>query len=224
MKSQLAAAATTVFLLAGTALGFPTIPPHRHIRATNGTGAAEIIAQIAPETVSCDLAETPDCRTNVEIAPHMVRSFQRYGVASAGEIAGVIALTAFESGDYKYKRNLFPGRPGQGTANMQMFPFNLEYARTFDQLTEQVAALEPISEVEGEDDDKKNQLLDLVIPDERNFGSGAWFLTAKCTSEVRDQLKTGTDAGFAAYMGCIGVEVTPERDAYWQRAKQALNL
>ncbi|RYP76366.1 hypothetical protein DL771_001805 [Monosporascus sp. 5C6A] len=223
MKSQLAVAATG-FLLAGTALGFPAIPPLRHIRAANGTSAAEIIAQVAPATISCDLAKTPDCRTNVEIAPHMVRSFQKYGVVNAGEIAGVLALTAFESVDYKYKRNQSPGRPGQGTANMQMFPFNLEYARTFDELAEQVAALGPISEAEGEDDDKKNQLLDLVVPDERNFGSGAWFLSAKCTSDVRDQLQTGTDAGFAAYMGCVGVQVTPERDAYWQRAKRALNL
>ncbi len=70
-----------------------------------------------------------------------------------------------------------------------------------------------------------NEVLALVMPDEPNFGSAAWFLTKKCSADVRASLATGTDAGWKAYNGCIGVDGTlPNRMAYWTRAKQAFGL
>jgi hypothetical protein len=70
-----------------------------------------------------------------------------------------------------------------------------------------------------------DEVLALVTPDEFNFGSAAWFLTKKCSADVRSSLKTGTDAGWADYNKCIGVDGTlPERIAYWNRAKEAFKL
>jgi hypothetical protein len=143
---------------------------------------------------------------------------QKYGITSTAEIAGVLSLMAFESVDFKYKHNVSPGRPGQGTANMQMFDYNLEYAQSIPELADQVAALGTISS-----DAQKNQLLALVTDDNYNFASGPWFYTTKCAS-ARTQLETGSDAGFAAYMSCVGVSVTDDRNAYWTRAKQAFGI
>jgi hypothetical protein len=69
--------------------------------------------------------------------------------------------------------------------------------------------------------------LALVTPDEHNFGSAAWFLTTKCSADVRSALKTGSDAGWAAYNNqCInGGEATfADRTKYWNRAKAALGV
>ena len=68
-------------------------------------------------------------------------------------------------------------------------------------------------------------VLALVMPDEPNFGSAAWFLTRKCTADVRSSLATGTDAGWVAYNQCIGVDgMLSDRLAYWTRAKKAFGL
>ncbi|KAI3332690.1 hypothetical protein F4824DRAFT_285641 [Ustulina deusta] len=178
--------------------------------------AAAIIGEIAPGSLSC--ADTTECRTNVQAAPFFIDAFQKYGLGSAGQMAAVLALTAYESVDYKYKHNVSPGRPGQGTSNLQMVNFNIDYANTFPELQAKVSALGTIAT-----DDTKNQLLALVTPDEYNFGSGPWFLTKNCP-QVVSPLATGTDEAFSAYMQCVGVELTAERSAYWTRAKAAFGI
>ncbi|KAI1425365.1 hypothetical protein F5Y12DRAFT_383060 [Xylaria sp. FL1777] len=178
--------------------------------------AAAIIGEIAPTSLSC--AETTECRTNVQAAPFFITAFSNRTLMYPGQMAAVLALTAFETQDYKYKHNISPGRPGQGTSNMQMVEYNIEYANSIPELQPKVAALGTI-----DTDAKKNQLLALVTADEYNFGSGAWYLTKHCP-EVVPQLATGTDAAFNAYMQCVGVELTSARSAYWTRAKSAFGL
>ncbi|ORY57548.1 uncharacterized protein BCR38DRAFT_354673 [Pseudomassariella vexata] len=178
--------------------------------------AAAIVQKIAPDSVTC--SDTKECRTASQAAPFLINAMQKYGVTSPGEIAGVLALMAFESDSFKYKHNISPGRPGQGTANMQMIDYNIKYASSIPELVDEVSALGDIST-----DDQKNKLLALVTPDKYNFGSGPWFLTTQCAS-IRTQLQAGTDAGFAAYMGCVGVTVTEDRNAFWSRAKAAFGL
>jgi len=74
-------------------------------------------------------------------------------------------------------------------------------------------------------DKNATEVLAMVQPDQYNFGSAPWFLRAHCTKDVQKQLLGGTDAGFAAYMGCIGVPATdPTRQEYWQRAKKIFGL
>ncbi|OAQ97769.1 hypothetical protein LLEC1_00565 [Akanthomyces lecanii] len=128
---------------------------------------------------------------------------------------------AFESADFRYKHNVYPGRAGQGTANMQMARFNLLYAKSLAGVEEKVA---DISSVDGLPPDRLNYILSLVTPDEHNFGSGPWFLTTQCRGTVRDALQRNIDEGFAEYMACVGVSVTPERLAYLTRAKKAFGI
>lgn len=182
--------------------------------------AATIIEKIAPGSASCD-ASSKECRTAKQIAPHAILGMVQYGVFSLNEIAAVLALMAFESVDFKYKHNVYPGRPGQGTANMQMANFNLKYAQQIPAVRSKVAN---IKTVDGLSPEKLNEILALVTPDEYNFGSGPWFLTTQCSKDVRVALRKNIDDGFKAYMGCVGVSVTPERLAYLTRAKQAFGL
>jgi hypothetical protein len=181
----------------------------------------QIVEQIAPGSVSCKPETLPDCRTAKQAAGYIFHSLDRYGVSELEPMAAVLALMAFESVDFAYKHNVFPGRPGQGTANMQMAPFNLQYAKQIPELADSVAN---VTSVEGLSDAELNRILGLVTPDRYNFGSGPWFLSSVCGQEVLDGLSANMDEGFNAYMACVGVTVDEGRLAYWTRAKEAFGL
>ncbi|TGJ83326.1 hypothetical protein E0Z10_g5452 [Xylaria hypoxylon] len=196
--------------------GFTSAIP---LAARDAPQASDIIAQIAPTSTSC--ADTTECRTNVQVAPFFIDAFWKYGLKSYGQIAAVLSLTAFESVGYKFKHNVSPGVAGQGTSNLQMLKYNIEYANSIPELKDQVAAL---GTIDATDSAKANQLLALVTPDQYNFGSGPWFLTTQCDPKVAEALISGTDEAFAGYMACVGVQVTPDRKEYWVRAKAAFGL
>lgn len=188
--------------------------------AAESTSAVDIIKMIAPTSVSCP-ADAPDCRTAEQLSPLLVRSMAAYNILTTPELAALLALMAFETADFRYKRNMYPGVPGQGTSNMQQAKFNLLYAKSLDGVKDKVA---DIQTVDGLSADKLNYILSLVTPDEYNFGSGPWFLTMQCPPTVRSTLQKTPDAGFAAYMACVGVQVGDDRKAYWTRAKKAFGL
>lgn len=82
------------------------------------------IEKIAPKSVSCDNAEAKDeCATSDTAARAISTSFNRYKVSSRAEQAAVIGLMAFESDEFQYNRNHFPGVEGQGS----MFRFPLYF-------------------------------------------------------------------------------------------------
>lgn len=182
---------------------------------------AEIIAHIAPESVSCEGKPADECRTAEQAAPFIFDSFCQYSLQHPNQMAAVIALMALESGEFGYKRNAFPGRPGQGTANMQMPPFNLKYAKSLEDVRDQVAN---VTTTEGLPDAELDRILDLVVVDEHNFGSGAWFLRSECPDSVAEALTVDIDAGFQEYMACVGVEVDEGRLSYLTLAKEAFEI
>ncbi|SPQ18920.1 85eea3a9-dd18-43f0-8a31-52928eb69e5c [Thermothielavioides terrestris] len=215
----------SVLLLSGLAAACPkgsrqttttaAAPAATTTAAAAGAGStfdmAAAVRAIMPSSGSCAGAQFPDeCRTADQAAPFIAKACESLSTA---ECAATVALMGLESVDMKFKHNVSPGRPGQGTANMMMPNFVSEYA------TDLFGA----AKVAGK---SPNDVLALVTPDEYNFGSAAWFLTTKCTADVRSSLKTGTDAGWIAYnSNCLGVDGTlSERLAYWNRAKTAFNL
>ncbi|KAL8686405.1 MAG: hypothetical protein Q9224_005458, partial [Gallowayella concinna] len=154
--------------------------------------------------------------TAAQAAPFINASFKTYGITSAGEAAAIVALMAFESGDFKYNINHFPGRPGQGTRNMQSPAFNLEYAKSIPALAEGLKKA---------GDDVKAVVALLTSNGAYDFGSAAWFLKNKCSDKVKAGLKAGTEDGWKAYTTeCIGTTVTEDRKAYWTRAAKALGV
>ncbi|EAW08653.1 uncharacterized protein ACLA_095860 [Aspergillus clavatus NRRL 1] len=177
----------------------------------------EQIAAIAPKSTSCANPPAPgECATAAQAAPHIARSFETYQVTSAAEQAAVIALMAFESGEFAYNRNHFPGVPGQGTRNMQSPAFNAKYAAALPELAE------PLAQAAGD----PARVLDLLLANEEyDFGSGAWFLATQCARDVRAELQAGSEAGWQRYItGCVGTEANAERRAYWARAVQVLGV
>ncbi|CAK7228777.1 hypothetical protein SBRCBS47491_007021 [Sporothrix bragantina] len=197
----------------GLVAALPT-PETTHHFFRRDSSAAGMIAAIMPTSTSCDGALYPDqCATNVQAAPFFIAAMQTYQIYNAAEIAAVLALTGYESGDLKYRHSEFPVVAGKGTSNMQSPTFNAEFAASVPALASGVAA------ANGDAD----AILALLTVDDYNFASGAWFLTSQCAS-IRSQLQANTDAGFTAYMGCVGTTINDSRLDYWHRAQAAFGL
>jgi hypothetical protein len=194
-------------------------------RDTANTAAAQLLV-IAPTSNTCSGAPVPsECATADQAAPYLIQAMANYSITSPAEIAALLSVIAYESGDFKYNTNHYPapGRPGQGTRNMQMANYNLEYALSIPALQPQVKAITTSTSTAGLTDDQLNQIRALVLPDEYTWGSAAWFLTTQCAS-IRAQLQAGGQAGYSAYLGCIGTSATSDRLAYWTRASQTFGL
>ncbi|KAG5916343.1 hypothetical protein E4U42_007706 [Claviceps africana] len=198
------------------------LPPLAATTSLNTIQAA-IIQQIAPTSASCP-PNTTECRTAHQAAPFIFRALTTHHIHHPNLQAAVIALMAYESADFRYKHNVWPGRPGQGTANMQMPRFNLLYARRTPALRATARARFPFRDPAGQSPDTLDAILALVTPDEYNFGSGPWFLAEMCGGDVRAALARDLDQGFGLYMACVGVDVSLERRVYLERAKRAFGL
>ncbi|KAJ5358425.1 uncharacterized protein N7496_010838 [Penicillium cataractarum] len=175
------------------------------------------ILTIAPTSNTCeDAPAAGECATAKTAATNIAKSFDQYGVTSKAEQAAVISLMAFESLDFKYNKNHFPGVAGQGTRNMQSPTYNSKYASSIPALADKLPSVQ----------NSPADLLDLLRDNEvYDFGSGAWFLTTQCTADVRSALQKGDQAGWQGYItGCVGTTVTDDRKAYWERAVKALGV
>lgn len=100
--------------------------------------------------------------------------------------------------------------------NMQSPSYNKKYASSLPALKTQLPKVS----------NDPAALLDLLRNDETyDFGSGAWFLTTQCSSEVRKQLQSGSESGWQMYISdCVGTSVTDERKQYWEKAVKALGV
>lgn len=151
-----------------------------------------------------------ECRTPEQAAPYLIKSLER---RTTGEIAMVLSLIGLESADLKYRMNHFPlpGNPAQGTANMMGEEFVKEYAQSLNL---------PIDGKSGP------EILQLVIADDfQNFNSAVWFLERKCSDDVKAKMRKGTDEGYLLYLtDCIRTTDSPDRQAYWKRAKEFFGL
>ena len=175
------------------------------------------LVSIAPKSSSCSSAPFPkECRTAAQAVGPISASFVTYNVTTPAEQAAILSTMAFESGEFQYQINHYPGTPGQGTRNMQSPKYNLMYAQS-------IPALAPyLKEIQTSN---VTAVLDLLIQyTNYDFGSAAWFLTSQCSESVRSELQSGSTAGFSAYIGCIGTTETSDRDAYHQRAMTALGV
>jgi hypothetical protein len=207
----------SVLALTATARPMPNVECDGNSTTPGAPAAitADQLIKIDPKTASCAGAPAAgECADATAAAAAISASFAQYGIKTPGEQAALIALMDFETAGFKYNKNHSPGRPGQGTRNMQMEPFNQKYAAdvmptaatlTGDALT---AALNADTNI--------------------SFGSAAWFLTkggSGCTQAIRDGLAAGTKVGWDAYLTtCVGTTAAAERDVPWAAAKTALGV
>jgi hypothetical protein len=97
--------------------------PHRKsVENVNGSQSGsgglttEQLLTIAPTANTCDNPPAAgECSTAEQALSFIARSFTNYKVTSRAEQAALIGLMAFETADFKYSRNHFPGVPGQGS-------------------------------------------------------------------------------------------------------------
>lgn len=205
------------FALGGLAAPCPTQPytaPSTNNNAASGSITASQLTQIAPTTVSCDGAPFPEeCADATTAATALNSSFKKYGITKAEEKAALIAYILFESGEFKYSKNHYPGRPGQGTRMMAMPNFIAEYAS---------AAADPsaLASAAGNVD----AILATVNGDaDKSFGSAAWFYSNKCTDAVKTGVRDGSMIGWQNFMTvCVGTTNDPAREEYWTKAKAVL--
>jgi hypothetical protein len=208
----------TILLAGAFALSAFAAPiPNCEAQVANQAPAltAEIITTIAPATASCNGSEFADeCADATRAAPAISKSFETYGITTAGEQAALVAYMLFESGNFKYSKNHYPGRPGQGTRMMAMPPFISEYATA-------VVGAQAVATASAEG---PAAVLNLVnADDEKSFGSAAWYLSTKCTPEIRSGLAAETVDGWHNFLTvCVGTTAVPERDTSWVAAKQAI--
>ncbi|KAM0702328.1 hypothetical protein Q7P35_011238 [Cladosporium inversicolor] len=178
--------------------------------------SANNLITIAPDTTSCDGSPFPsECAPASVAAPNIAQSFSLFNIDSFGAQAALVAIMLFESGDFKYKINHFPGVAGQGTRNMQSPSFNAKYADWI------AANGQDASITQGSVAAVANEpaaLLDLINTDEWSFASAAWFLSTQCDGSQIQALGDGSQASFEAYLtGCIGTTVTEDRIAGWEK-------
>ncbi|KAF9735771.1 hypothetical protein PMIN04_001519 [Paraphaeosphaeria minitans] len=207
-------------LSAALALALPT--PQTTADAAHCGITAEQLTAMDPTTASCSgAAFAAECADASTAAPAINSAFEKYSIHEPGVQAALIAIMLFESGSFKYNHNHYPapGRPGQGTRNMQMAPFNEKYATDlFGAGAVAAARAAPNGQ------DPSDAMLALVnAKDEDSFGSAAWFLTTQCNASIKDGLATGSSAGWEAYLvDCVGTTHDPARDASWTKAKEVL--
>ncbi|KAH7101428.1 hypothetical protein BKA62DRAFT_618935 [Auriculariales sp. MPI-PUGE-AT-0066] len=210
-----------------------TTPPVTETPPPSGSGEAsgsftvDQLLAIDSNTASCDGAPfAEECADATKAAPFIGASFDKYGITSAGEKAALISLILFETGSLKYDRNHFPepGRPGQGTRNLMMWPGVYQYATTLAETSAEAMSLAPSQDAAG--DDVKNQVRALVLKDEFSFASAAWYYKTNCgdKQDIVDGLKAGTQAGWEQYITqCVFTTVTGDRQSSWQKALEVLN-
>jgi len=196
-------------LLALMALAGFTISLPLEIRQTTTLKLPGLLA-IAPNSQTCATAPFPtECRTAEQSLPYILASFKTYNIKSPAVQAALISLMAYESGDFVYNQNHFPGVPGQGTRNMQSPTYNALYA----------------TYLGFENSPTGAELIAAVGDDEYTFASAAWFLITQCGFAVMENMSGGSRAAWEAYLtGCVGTTVDTGRVAYWERAIAALGV
>ncbi|KAF2808615.1 uncharacterized protein BDZ99DRAFT_464462 [Mytilinidion resinicola] len=211
LQTALIAATFATLSTLATAAPVPSASP-------SGGLTAAIITTILPATAACTGTDqyANQCRTAEQAAPLINNSFKKYGISSKAEQVALLSIMLFESVGFKYNHNISPGRPGQGTRNMQMIGFNLQYAQS----------LFPPDKVAAANASGPNDVLALVNTDDYSFASAAWFLTSQpACSAIRTELQTGSTAGWTAYLTqCVGTTDTPDRDVIWNAAKAAMGV
>ncbi|EER43739.1 conserved hypothetical protein [Histoplasma capsulatum var. duboisii H88] len=180
----------------------------------------EVLKAVAPRSAKEPCVDLKDaageCRSASQAAEPILNSFKRYKIESPAEKVALLSLMAFETAEFAYRRNHFPGTPGQGTRNMQMPDNNAVYADSLDEIKDELA------KVKGD----VSAVLDLLLKsDDHDFGSAAWFMTTQCSPAVRKGLQSGSQEGWEDYLTkCIHTTVTQQRRDYWNWAKKAMKV
>ena len=198
-----------------------------------GNITADQVRQFAPGTAGCPVS-TLECTSCQDTADGLNEAFSAYNFMTLGQKAGMIAYMEFESVDFTYNTNQFPGRPGQGTKCMLMPPHLYNFVNSFPELQPQLQSLSPYAAKDGvnwgnydalfPDDNTRNQIRALVLPNKYTFKCATWFMTSYPAATCdKTALNYGLDGWVKTMQSpCFGVEVTADRTAKYCSAMKVL--
>ncbi len=115
---------------------------------------------------------------------------------------------------------------------MQSATFNIKYALSIPEIRDQAAAIlgttaENSTAVNATliAPEKLNEVRELVLADQYDFASAAWFLDSECPRSISSGLKMRGEDGWKDYIEkCVFTTVTDDRKLYWERAVTALQV
>ncbi|KAJ1877995.1 hypothetical protein LPJ57_003656 [Coemansia sp. RSA 486] len=209
----------------GIMVGIASILPALCAGASASAITLEQLNQAVPSRASdgsCAAVSTPsECTTNSRAVTAINHAITKYGVTSTGEIAALIALMAYESADWQYNINHYPGRPGQGTKAMLMYDFIEKYAQQVHQ-SETTRVL--ISG--GGSDAAKNSVRELVLDDDDSFGAAFWYLTTQASAYHNNpaKLRAGNADDFKEYIvSGVNAGWDDKRMSIWSQVNSAFH-
>ncbi|RPA98732.1 hypothetical protein L873DRAFT_1844049 [Choiromyces venosus 120613-1] len=174
---------------------------------------------------------TEECHPAADAIKGINTAFKNYGLEKLGQKAALLGLMTLESGDFTYNVNHFPGRPGQGTKAMLMFPHIYKYAWSQPDLTAEVMRISNgitpdvgfgnMDKIRVED---QKAIRALVLPEKYTYAAAMWYLQNMCDAAMPRKLADNGFAGFKEYIGaCVYAgDVTPDRLAKWCATVKAL--
>jgi hypothetical protein len=203
----------SAFALAAFAAPLPDCP--ERAPETGGALTAATLITIAPQSESCAGADFPDeCADAQQAAAALNKAFATYKITSKGEQAAIVAYELFESGNFKFSKNHYPGRPGQGTRMMAMPTYVEKYATS-------VAGADAVQKAKAAGGDAGLEAVLALVnsDDEKSFGSAAWFVSTECSDDVRAGLAAATEDGWVKFLTeCVQTTATPDRNPAWTAA------
>ncbi|KAJ1920444.1 hypothetical protein H4219_001281 [Mycoemilia scoparia] len=169
----------------------------------------------------CNAELKDECSTFETAAANINISFEKYKITTRGEMIAIVALMASESGSFVFNRNHYPepGRPGQGTKAMMMYPSIYKYANSL--YPEEV---EKLSATESTTDTKvMNDVLGLVLNDKDTFGSAAWYMSTEANEYLQKNPLDGKQSSYQKYTTeAVGASWDESRGVIWNELNKAL--
>ncbi|KAJ2826366.1 hypothetical protein IWW50_002393 [Coemansia erecta] len=129
----------------------------------------------------------------------------------------------YESGNWTYNINHFPGNIGQGTRTMMSWTNVSKYAQSIhaDAYTAAIGSVD----VSAADNTTKTKVINLVLNNEDSFGAGFWYLKTQAPSYHNNPtaLRDGSVEDFQAYVEQgIGTTWNAEREDIWTKVNSAI--
>ncbi|KAJ2559662.1 hypothetical protein EV175_000236 [Coemansia sp. RSA 1933] len=174
-----------------------------------------------PDRAGAGSCATSECATNTQALASINKAISTYGVTQMGEITALVSLMAYESSDWLYNINHYPGRAGQGTRAMLMYNFISEYASNLHP-TDTTTALAAGTLT----DNVMNSVRALVLDNDDSFGSAFWYLVNHAAEYHGNDshLRLGNFADFQDYVvNGVGAGWDDGRKTVWERVNTALN-
>ncbi|KAJ2850643.1 hypothetical protein IWW36_001754 [Coemansia brasiliensis] len=201
--------------------------------ACKGLVSLAALNKANPEAASVDYCNnfasssgiSDECALNSAAVSPINKAIRKYKVASRGEIVATLAWMLYESDNWKYNINHFPGNIGQGTRTMMSWNYVSQYAKQLHPNEYEQAVGSSGDDVSSANNSTKTAVIDLVLNNDDSFGAGFWYLTTQAPSFHNNpsKLRDGNMQDFQEYVQSgIVTSWNSDREAIWTTVNDAI--